>query len=323
MSIRRILLSTIMIIAGVNAFAQDDNTAEESNWKELVTLDFGFTNTSLSNWAAGGYNTVQFNFGFDVKADYAKDLTSWNNRLQLQYGFLVSGDKPGIAQKTNDLVYLESKWGYNLAEGSKWRYTASYDFRSQFTDSYKYGNPKEGIVDPKKADDYIRTLQSGLFSPAYTNIALGIEWKPCDHFDMNFAPLTGGFTICSIPELRKQYGMELKDENIPDVFRSARFQFGAQLKANADFSIKDNFKFETQLVLFSDYLNHPKNLRVNWDNKISWQLTKLFKIAFNSWMIYDPIVLIPDSAHPEGIQKVQWKEYLAFTVTYSFNPKSR
>ena len=47
-------------------------------------------------------------------ANYAKGKMLWNNRLQLDYGFLYSADKP-ILQKSKDRIYLESKWGYETA----------------------------------------------------------------------------------------------------------------------------------------------------------------------------------------------------------------
>jgi len=70
------------------------------------------------------------------------------------------------------------------------------------------------------------------------------------------------------------------------------------------------------LVLFSDYLDHPQNLRVNWDNKIAWQIAKYFKLGFSTWLIYDPIVLI------DGVQRVQFKEFTSFTFTYTLQRKA-
>ncbi|MCQ2271178.1 MAG: DUF3078 domain-containing protein [Bacteroidales bacterium] len=301
-----------------NALSNAPEIAEKVNyWTTSSIFDVGLSSTMLQNWAAGGYNTIAINAGIDANANYKKELMTWGNRLQLMYAFYVSGDKPGVIQKTNDLIKLESAWGYRTSETSKWNYSASLNFRSQFTDSYKFGNPL--VDEPYGPNDYAKTLQSGFMSPAYTNIALGMTWTPSAWFSANFAPLTGGFTICDIPILRKTYGM--KPIEGTEEYRSSLFQFGAQVTANVKLNINEVFKFETQLVLFSDYLNKPQNIRVNWDNKISWQLNKLFKISFDTWLIYDPIVMIPDEIHPEGIQRIQMKEYLSFNLTYTFAPK--
>ena len=284
-------------------------------WTNSAEFTLGFNQTGLFRWAAGGYNTLTLNAGLDVKANYQKDLLSWTNRLQLQYGFLWSADKENLLQKSNDLMYLESKLAYKTAEGSDWDWTASFDFRSQFTDSYdKYVQDEDG--------KWSGTLKSGLFSPAYTNIALGLEWKPNDWFDVNLAPLTGGYTICSIESLRKTYGMKLKDPDADPLvganYRSHLFQIGAQIKVNLMASINDKFKYETQLVVFTDYLSHPfRDNRVNWDNKIAWQAAKHFKIGLDTWLIYDPIVVI------DGLQRVQFKEFFSINFTYTIASKKK
>ena len=331
---RRSLLTAICIFAVLSgARAQDDVQKATANalmafikapdaapeeekpqyWAVSSQFDLGLSNTSLWNWAAGGYNTFTMNAGIDAKANYAKDLASWNNRLQLQYGFLWAADKKNLLQKSNDLIYLESRLAYKTSKESKWNYTASFDFRSQFTDSYdSYKQEEDGSWTGK--------LKSGFISPAYTNIAFGMEWSPKSWFNVNLAPLTGGFTICTIDELKKKYGMKLKEEGLDadlgSSYRSALFQFGAQVKLNFKTSLNDVFKYETQLVLFTDYLNRPfRNNRVNWDNKISWQASKFFRIGLNTWLLYDPIVMIDDT------QKVQFKEFFSVNFTYTISNK--
>ena len=105
-------------------------------WTNSFQVDLGFNQTNLWSWAAGGYNTLSLNPGIDAKANYAKEMSSWNNRLQLQYGSLWSADKANLLQKSNDLMYLESRFAYKTSEESKWNYTVSFDFRSQFSNSY-------------------------------------------------------------------------------------------------------------------------------------------------------------------------------------------
>lgn len=306
--------------AAAAALTQSTQTAPPAEeapkyWTLSSDFDLGFNQTGLWNWAAGGFSTVTLSLGIDAKANYSKDLMSWDNRIQLNYGFLWSDDKANLLQKNNDRIYLESKWGYKTAKDSKWNYTASFSFRSQFTDSYdKY----EQNPDTKK---WYGTLKSGFLSPAYTDLALGMEWRPNDWFSLNFAPLTGGFTICEEGSLRKSYGMRLRRDDLdPEVgsnYRSFLFQFGAQLKADVNIAINDKFTYYTQLVLFTDYLDKPiVHNRVNWDNKITWNAAKFFKISFNTWMIYDPIVEFDGVA-----SRVQFKEFFAVSFNYTISGK--
>ena len=282
-------------------------------WTSAAEFTFGLNQTSLWDWAAGGYNNLSLNTGLDANAKYEKDLSTWGNRLQLQYGTLSSADKKGLIQKTTDRIYAESKWGYKTKKDSKWSYTAAFDFRSQFSDGYSdYKQDADGY--------WSGTLKSGFLAPAYTNIGLGMDWTPNKWLSVNFAPLTGGFTIVRAEELRKTYGMLLRENGLDAAvgsnYRSAKFQFGAQLKADAKFVINEVFSYGTQLVLFTDYLDNPfKKVRVNWDNKI----------GLDTWLIYDPNVMIKNDGdlakYPDGRARVQFKEFTSFNFTYTLKPR--
>ena len=119
-----------------------------------------------------------------------------------------------------------------------------------------------------------------------------------------------------------------KTEGVPtdgSQFRSARFEFGAQLKVDAKVNINDNFSYSTQVVLFSNYLDKPQNLRVNWDNRIDWKLAKYFSFTITTNLIYDDKVMIisdkDKDQYPNGRQRVQFKESLAFGFTYTIASK--
>lgn len=319
-------LEAAQAISGVK---EAEPVPEKPNyWTNSYDFTVGFNQTFLTNWAAGGYNTVTLAAGVDVKADYAKNLTSWSNRLQLDYGFLWSADKMNLLQKSKDRIYLESKFAYKTAGASKWNYTASLNFRSQFSnsfDNYQQDDPQ----DPKSR--WHGDLKSGFLSPAYTDIALGVEWKPSAWFDMNIAPLTGGITAVTDEFLRGSYGMKLKKEyegvEKPEgyMYNSFLFQFGAQIKMNARVNINDSFKYETQLVLFTDYLDKPfVHNRVNWDNAISWTPAKFFKIALSTWLIYDPLVTIVDVRDNQPkTSLLQFKEFFSINFAYTIAPKKK
>ena len=297
-------------------------------WTSSVAINLGFNNTILENWAAGGYNTMNLTSNLDAKANYKKELMSWNNRLQLDYGFLSSADKKGILQKSNDRIYLESKWAYQTAPSSKLNYTASFDFRSQFTDT------PAGYKQEENGSWVENGIKSGFISPAYTNLALGIQWTPSNFFDINIAPLTGGFTIVTNQALRSSYGMKelteaVKDEegNIttPATYASTLFQFGAQVKANFKLVINKNLKYETQAVVFTDYIkaidSKEPYFRINWDNSIDWQLSRYVNCSFKTWLISDHNVTITKEDGSVVKRGVQFKEFLSFNFTYTFATK--
>ena len=300
-------------------------------WDKTLLTNINFTQTSLTNWVAGGYNNYTLAGYIDANANYKKDKMIWNNRLQLDYGFLYSQDKP-IIQKNKDRIYLESKWGYETPIRHL-SYSASFDFKTQFDDNWNYGTPKEFTGDEPTRDDWLnaRKLKSGLFSPAYINLGLGVLWTPNNWLSVNLSPINAGFVIVQNESLRKTYGMELldayKDTPAADIrdsyYRSSRFELGAQLKADAKFQINDNINYTTQLVLFSNYLHNPLNLRVNWDNKFFWKLAKFFALTFSTNLIYDDTILAKDITGDgkNDVQAIQFKEFLELGFSYTFASK--
>jgi len=316
---KRFLILTVAFFAMSFAAAAQEDAEQPSYWKKYAVFDLGFNQTSLWSWASGGYNSATLRAGIDAHLNYSRDLVNWTNRLQLMYGFLWSADKENLIQKSTDLIQFESRFGYRTSETSEWKYTADLTFKSQFSDSYdSYKQDENGNWSGK--------LKSGFFSPGYMTFGLGMAWDPSPWFSLNLSPVTGGYTFCNIPALRKGYGMKLRDALLDPSdganYYGALFQLGAQLKMNFKASINDIFNYETQLILFTDYLNHPFVWnRVNWDNKFSLLLGKYVKLALDTWTIYDPIVLIADKGGANPTQRVQFKEFFSINFTYTFGTK--
>lgn len=301
-------------------------------WTKSLMTNINFIQSSYTNWAKGGYNNYTMSAYVDGNANYKKDNFIWNNRLQMDYGFLYSEDKP-ILQKNKDRILLESTAGAQVKKS--FSYTAKFTFLSQFTEGYNYNVPTAD--NPVKEDwKNARVLKSSFLSPAVATLGLGIDWTPAKWLKFNIAPLTGGFTIVTVESLRKMYGMELKDgytnEDVVmegglvtngDIFRGARFEFGAQLTMDAKATINENFTASTQLILFSNYLKNPQNPRVNWDNRFMWKVAKYFSVNLTTSLLYDDTILIFDDEYPNGHKAVQFYEALQFGFTYTFATKKK
>ena len=305
-------------------------------WTESLKTNLNIGQTGLTNWAAGGDNTFSLQGFIDGNANYKKNEMFWNNRLQLDFGVLYASSKP-LLQKSTDRIYLESKWGYKTEKMKNFYFSANFDFKSQFAKGWEYKTPsvpdsyKDGegklpeldnlpLKDQKNLWKEARVLKSNFLAPAYTNLALGIDYTPTKWLAVNFAPLTGGYVIVKDAQLRKAYSMKTtkafdkefsgydaatadqatKDryDNLIDsgeAYRCARFEFGAQLKVDIKVNINDNFAYTTQIVLFEDYLkNHKINPcpRINWDNRFDWKIAKYFSLTLTTNLIYDDMVMI-------------------------------
>lgn len=307
-------------------------------WTDVLTTTLNFAQTSFTSWAAGGNNNYTLNSIIRGDANWAKDKKYWNNHLEFDYGFMYSKDKP-ILQKTVDRTYFTSGWGYKVKD--KLNYTVTFTFLNQATNGWLYPTPavKEDEEPSAKQWRDARVLKSGFLSPAVVTLGLGIAWVPNKWLTVNFAPLTGSTTIVGNEKLRKNYGMarkskyedtsEFPDEKDADgvyfvtgnYYKPATFALGAQMTTNVKFNINNKFNVNSNLVLFSNYLKNPKNFRVNWDNTIQWQLSKLFSLTFITNLIYDDNVRVVEEDFPNGHRTVQLKEFTQFGFTYSFTNK--
>ena len=302
-------------------------------WTNTILTNINFGQTYLSQWAAGGYNNVSLAGNIDANANYTKGKILGTNRLQLDYGFLYSADKP-ILQKNKDRVYFESKWGYETPV-KHLAYSASFDFKTQFGSNYAYKTPASTADAEPTPQVWMdaRVLKSGLFAPAYINLGVGLLWTPAPWFSLNFSPLTGGAVIVGIPQLRYTYGMDLVPgssytdkkaaytDQAYDQFRSARFELGAQVKADASWVINDAFSYTTQVTAFYNYLTPKVEPRITWDNKVFWKLAKFFALTVSTNLIYDPLVIVRDTDR-DGVadaKGIQFREFLEFGFTYTFS----
>ena len=102
--------------------------------------------TSLTNWAAGGENTVAGNLYVNIDANYLKDKWSWDNGLRTDFGLTYT-----TANKWNksvDKIELFTKAGYEI--GKHWYGSALFTFLSQYAKGYE--KPSDHLTRPLHGD---------------------------------------------------------------------------------------------------------------------------------------------------------------------------
>lgn len=300
---KRILLAVCAIASAWSLFAQEAPANPEKPkavWNKGLATTIGFSQLSLTNWAAGGAGQLNLNTYLDMYANLSKDRIVWSNEFQAGYGFIESFDTG--YKKSDDRLIFDSKFGYKAAD--KLYFSAVYNFHSQFARGYSGTE-----------------VVSNFFAPAYTSLGLGIDYTPAKNVAINFAPLTGKVTMVNDPTLRSRYG------NAEDQF--ARFELGAQLKVDAKIDVQD-FKVGSSLVLFSDFLNKPKNIKVNWDVNAEAKITKFFSVTLRTNMIYDDnVILNKQKIRPNGevveyqAAGIQFKELFSIGFSYTFGEKKK
>lgn len=302
------IIAVLLMTAAIPVAAQSapaDTTKAVKFWQKGLLTQVGFSQLSLTNWAAGGTGSLSLNTYLDGYINYKKDKLLWNNELQLGYGFIQHFDGTKY-NKSDDRIILDSKFGYKATE--KLYVSAILNFRSQFANGF----------DEKETDK----LVSSFFAPAYITLGLGIDYQPWKVLSLNFAPITGKLVMVSNKELRESYG------NKPDQF--CRFDIGAQIKADFKYEIS-NFIVGSNLTLFSDYIDSPLDIRVNWDVNIDAKISKLFAVTLRTSLIYDKDikckkkydengdpVIDPETGKQVMTPGIQFKEIFSVGFSYTF-----
>lgn len=210
----------------------------EKAWKCTGVIGLNASATGLVNWAAGGKNNVNGVAFAKVRLLYHKNNFAWDTNLDTDFGYSFIDQDEDPLQKTNDKIVLNTKLGYEFAKG--WYATVLGGFQSQ----YAYGF------------DYItgyNTTVSKWLAPSYTDISVGIDWKPNDIFSLYLSPIAGRITTAWISD---------KVNNDRNAAYEAAYENGeiADDKYVADYDYRTAMKMKYGIV---DYVLQEDGLTYN------------------------------------------------------------
>ena len=300
-----LILISFLFFSSAALMAQD--TTLPKKWQKSGAVGLNFSQSHLSNWAAGGENALNWQGILNYGINYADDIKKWDNNISLALGYSHLGDSKAI--KTDDKIELNSLFGYKATE--KLFYTLEFSFKTQFADGFDY-----------KKDS--STPISGLMSPGYFTLGLGMQYVPNKYFSINFAPLTARVTIVSDQALADagKYGVDpAAFDSIGGQYvkmkdgKNSRFELGAKLIAKLSIPIVENVSFDSKLELFSDYLKNPQNIDVDWQNLITLKVNSWLSTNITAHLIYDDDIMITDKDGNTG-PRTQFKEVLSIGISY-------
>ncbi|MCZ2357623.1 MAG: DUF3078 domain-containing protein [Bacteroidia bacterium] len=326
MTTKIFLLATITSVS-LTVFAQ--TTEKEKNlrtqsadttqgWRKGGILAINLAQTSLTNWAAGGDNSISINSLLSVFANYKKEKSAWDNSLDLGYGLLKQGKNAKFI-KTDDKIDLLSKYG-RQAFSNHWYYAGLLNFKTQMTPGYNYPNDSIKI--------------STLFAPAYIIGAIGLDYKPISYFSLFIAPITTKITLVNDQTLANagSFGVEKATYdtlgNVLTKGKKSRIELGGYLRlifSKNDFKNEflKNVSFTTKLDLFSNYLYHPENIDISWETLIALKVNKYISVNLTTHLLYDNDINIIIDTNGDGKPDVlgprtQFKEILGVGFSYKF-----
>jgi len=289
---KKFLLCLMIVFQSVWLFSQE-KTDSIKYWTIGGVGSLMFSQLSLTNWAAGGENSIAFNSFFNLKANYKMDKRTWDNTLDIAYGIVKQN---GIeARKADDRIELNSKLGQYAFK--HWYYTGLLQVKSQLANGFKYPN------------DSVRI--SSFMAPAYMAIALGMDFKPSKDFNIFISPLTGKSTFVLDTFLSNMGAFGV------DAGKTFRGEFGGFMKLMYKQELFKNLSFQTKLDLFSNYLKNPEAIDVNWETMFALKLGKYITANLNTLLIYDKDIMIKDELGVED-DRVQLKQLFGLGFSYKF-----
>lgn len=261
--------------------------AVESGWSHGGLIGFNLNQSAFKNWAPGGENSYSGTGILNLNLGYKDELSFWVNTFELKYG--LSKQDNDERKKTDDKIELISQYGRSAFAG--WYYSAYVSFKSQVA---------AGYVDVD--EDGVEERVSDLFSPLYIVAALGLDKELATNFTLLLSPISEKTTYVMDDSLAAIGAYGVKDG------KHYKYSIGAYLKAQYKLNIMTNTDYETKLTLFSDYLDTPENIDIEWNNLLTLKVNDYLNTNITFDLIYDEDV----------ITEVQLKEILAVGISYKF-----
>ena len=322
------LLGSAQLVSGQvtdgEAALRKQSSDTTQGWRKGGVASLNATQTSLTNWASGGQNSIAFNATLNLFANYRAGKNTWDNTLDLGYG-MSRQDKDGDFIKNDDRIDFTSKYGYEAIKSLY--YAALLNFKSQMDNGYNYAGDTSKI--------------SGFLAPAYVMAAIGLDYKPNNYFSAFLAPVTLKYTIVNDQDLADAgaFGVDAAEYNeIIDstgvvVSRSlvksgkkSRGEFGGYLRlvySKNDFETEwlKNFSITSKADFFSNYANNPQNIDVSWETQIAMKVNKYISFTVQTHLIYDDDIKVPVEENGETRMvgsKVQFKEIAGVGIMCNF-----
>jgi hypothetical protein len=273
--IKKLTLLMLCFFGMTKAKAQEAAAPADTTktWQTKGNASLLFNQSTFDNWLAGGENNISGTLGVNYDFNYKKDDLTWDNKVIASYG-IVKTRTSSFAKKTDDRLELNSLLGKKIKPDSRWYYSAFLNFKTQFTKGYEYGKDANGVE--------IRSEITNFLSPAYLTFGPGVLWKRDDNLKFNFAPATSKITFVD-----KNFTLPNEAYFGVKEGKSLRYELGAYASAYYKLDVMANVTFENILSLYSNYLEDPQNVDLDYQLNIVMKINKYLSTNLSFQTIYD------------------------------------
>jgi hypothetical protein len=318
MKLKLIVAFFLFFISNNYAFkAKDTISVHEdsiSNWEKLNNIQLLFTQNAFVNWNAGGNNSMSGILKAKFTRSFKNDYTSWFNEIKANYG--LNKEDSRELRKTDDLIELNSTFGYKTQIESNWYYSAKFNFRTQFSNGYKYPDTDKPI--------------SKFFAPAYMFIGIGTEYSSQNNsLKIYISPITNKTTFVLDQTLADEgaFGVKPATYNDSNVLltkgENTKMEFGTLLTGEWNTKVMENIKMANRLNLYSDYLHNYGNIDVNWELNFDLTINKYISANVGTHLLFDDDVKRKEDVNNDGTldllgARIQLKQLLGIGFNYLF-----
>lgn len=272
---RKIIFILLCVFGMTNALAQQKapETVQDTikHWITKGNISLLFNQSNFNNWLAGGENNLSGNLGVNYDFNYKKDNWTWDNKIIASYG-MVKTRNSAFEKKTDDRFEVNSLLGKKAA--GYWYYSAFLNFKTQITKGYVYGKDANGTE--------IRTEHTDFLSPGYLTFGPGLLWKKSNNLKFNLAPLTSKITIVdknmTLPN-KAYFGVNQGE--------TLRYELGFYASGYYKLVIMANVSIENILSLYSNYLENPQNVDLDYQVNIVMKINRYLTTNIALQTIYD------------------------------------
>jgi len=306
------LFFLMIVIYSVTSYSQNTDTTKV--WTKGGKVGINASEVGFYNWAKGGDNNVAGTSYINLFANRNVNGWSWENKLDLEYG--LKRENKEIWKKTDDRLEFNTKLGKQSSK-KDWFYTAYLNFKTQFDKGFDY-------------DDSETISISDFMAPGYLTLGPAADYKPNEYFSAMISPAAYKATFVLDQRLADQGEFGVKEAEYQIVGtdttkindgQTLRHEVGANLVLSFKKDIFKNVNLDTKLDLFSNYLENPQNIDVDWQMAITMKVNSFLNVLFKTHLIYDDDTKVEwtesnGTIHNSAI--TQFKQSLSVGLMYNF-----
>ena len=267
-------------------------------WKTFGNFQGKYTQSYYSeNWYKGGESNHSILGQINLEADYAKNQTTWDNKVELKLGYYNTTQAQGKTTfRTNeDLIRFTSKFG--LKAFDNWYYSSQFQGYTQFAPVWDTKNPEK--------------LKSRFMAPAYGNLSVGLDYKPKFKkkgitLSVLLSPLSYNLKYSAVDSIATTFGIEAG--------KQVKHSFGSRFDGNLKWTFLEDFTWTNKTQFYTTY----ESTEINFENTIDYKFSKYLSLQFFCHWRFDDSVKRKTDKNGNLMGYSQFKEFLTLNFNYAW-----